>query len=266
MMANTNAEVAELNRAARTAMAERLGHEVSIQTTDRNGKPAGKLAVAEGDRLLAKKNDKVTGLKNGDLMTVRGIQYTQDGVLITARVDRTRAVVTINSAEYRQLHHGYAVTVHAAQGTTVDRAVVLGGGSMTSREGTYVQMSRMRDTAEIIITKPQIENAIDQTPPTEKMIKWCESISASRGIALPDEYRDSFMAARGWLDENSGHEVGDNKSESGLLADLKDAIAAMGQSRQKETTLEYIQSCEVAQEKLPESIHVPVCENILVMR
>lgn len=239
LMASTNAEVSELNRAARASMANRLGPEVTIQTTDRTDKPAGKLAVAEGDRLLAKRNDRETGLKNGDLMTVRGIRYTPDGVLITARVDRTGKDVTFSPSEYSQLRHGYAVTTYAAQGATVDRAVVLGGGSMTSRESTYVQMSRMRDTAEIIITKQQVENAIDQAPPTEKMVGLCESISTSKGVELPEDYRDSFASAREWLNDHADHQIDGGERQSTLLADLKDAISAMGQSRQKETTLDY---------------------------
>ncbi len=237
LMANTNAEVAELNRAARAAMT--LGPEVIIQKTDRMGRPAGKLAIAEGDRLLAKLNDKETDLKNSDFMTVRGIRFTPDGVLITARVDRTGEDVTFSPSDYSQLMHGYAVTVHAAQGATVDRAVVLGGGSMTSRESTYVQMSRMRDTTDIIITKRQIENAIDQAPPTEKMIELCESISASKGLELPEDYQDSFASARGWLNDHADHQIDGGEQESTLLADLKDAISAMGRSRQKETTLDY---------------------------
>jgi Ti-type conjugative transfer relaxase TraA len=240
LMASTNAEVAELNRAARTAMADRLGHEVTIWTTDRNGKPAGRLAVAEGDRLLTRKNDKTTGLKNGDLMTVRGIRYTQDGVLITARIDRTGETVTFDPTEYSQLRHGYAVTTYAAQGATVDRAVVLGGGSMTSREATYVQMSRMRDTAEIVITKQQIENAVDQAPPIENMVELCQSLSASKGLELPEDYMDSFTSARGWLNDHSDQRVEGGKQEgAALLANLKDAVAAMGRSRRKETTLDY---------------------------
>lgn len=198
LMANTNAEVARLNQAARSVRAEKLGHEVTIQTRDRDGRPTGKLAVAEGDRLLAKRNDRETGLKNGDLMTVRSIHYKPHGVEIEVHVDRTKEIVTINPDEYSQLRHGYAVTTHAAQGATVDRAVVLGGGSMTSRESTYVQMSRMRETAEFIATRQQIRDAA------------------------------------------SALDIDQEQVESDPLDQLRDVVKAMSESRQKETTLNYI--------------------------
>jgi len=202
LMANTNAEVARLNQAARAARAGELGHEVTIQTCNRDGRPTGTLAVAEGDRLLAKRNDRETGLKNGDLMTVDSITYTSRGVEIEATIDRTGRSVAVNPDEYAQLRHGYAVTTHAAQGATVDRAVVLGGGSMTSRESTYVQMSRMRETAEFIATRQQIRNA-------------ASALDVEQEQVAPDP-----------------------------LAQLRDVVKAMSQSRQKETTLDYLAAHE----------------------
>jgi Ti-type conjugative transfer relaxase TraA len=242
LMASTNAEVHALNQAARARMRaeHRLVNEIEIQTHDRQGRPAGKLAIAEGDRLLARGNDNRRGgtsLKNGDLMSVERIDYTPQGVQIAVRLDRTGDLVRIDPAEYSQLRHGYAVTTHAAQGATVDRAVALAGGSMTSRESTYVQMSRMRETAEIIATRQQLANAAEQIGPTEKMLELAETVAAEQAIDLPPECSDSFAACRAWLNDHARNELAG--AEEDRLAELKDLVAAMSESRAKETTLDY---------------------------
>ncbi len=50
---------------------------------------------------------------------------------------------------------GYAVTTHKGQGTTVDRAYVLAGGSMQDREISYVQASRARTETRIYIDQQE---------------------------------------------------------------------------------------------------------------
>ncbi|OBS08233.1 MobF family relaxase [Acidihalobacter prosperus] len=244
LMASTNVEVQALNQAARARMSaeHKLTNEVVIQVRDREGRPAGRLQVAEGDRLLAKKNDRATGLKNGDLVTVDRINYTQEGLRILVRLDRTGERVAIDPAEYSQLRHGYAVTTYAAQGATVDRVVALAGGSMTSRESIYVQMSRMRQTAEIIATRQQLRDAAEQLPPTEKMRGLAQTIAAEQFVELPPECDDSFAACRAWLDQHACNVLGiDGRPASDpRLAEMRDLVSAMSASRQKETTLDYV--------------------------
>ncbi|MCA1601634.1 MAG: AAA family ATPase, partial [Acidobacteria bacterium] len=57
------------------------------------------------------------------------------------------------------LAHGYAVTAHRAQGSTVDRAHVLedGGG----RELAYVKMSRARERSTVYTVADSLEQAVD---------------------------------------------------------------------------------------------------------
>ncbi|MQM39307.1 ATP-dependent RecD-like DNA helicase [wastewater metagenome] len=234
LMANTNAEVAALNAAARERAAadgRLVGHETEIQTRDRNGRATGRIAVAAGDRLLAKVNDRETGLKNGDLMSVERLRHTAGGAQIVARVDRTGEAITIDPARYAQLRHGYAVTTHAAQGATVDRAVVLAGGAMTSRESTYVQMSRHRDSAEIIATRQQLRTAADHLAPSEQTIERVQATAEAAGVDAPAEALDSLAAAQAWL---AAHGAATTD-----VQELRDLVAAMGESRQAVTTLDY---------------------------
>ncbi|GCD57190.1 conjugal transfer protein [Acetobacter pasteurianus NBRC 3222] len=57
-------------------------------------------------------------------------------------------VVSVSVADYDALDHGYAATIHKAQGVTVDRAHVLATGSM-DRHGAYVALSRHRESVSV---------------------------------------------------------------------------------------------------------------------
>jgi ATP-dependent exoDNAse (exonuclease V) alpha subunit len=52
--------------------------------------------------------------------------------------------VAFDTKDYAHIDHGYAATIHKAQGMTVDRAHVLATPGMDSH-GAYVAMSRHRD-------------------------------------------------------------------------------------------------------------------------
>lgn len=55
------------------------------------------------------------------------------------------ARIKVEVAQYAHIDHGY-VTVHKAQGTTVDRAYVLASGGM-DRDLAYVGLTRHREAA-----------------------------------------------------------------------------------------------------------------------
>ncbi len=56
--------------------------------------------------------------------------------------------MSVSMADYAAVDHGYATTIHKAQGATVDRAYVLASGTM-DRHLTYVSMTRHRDGAQL---------------------------------------------------------------------------------------------------------------------
>jgi hypothetical protein len=69
---------------------------------------------------------------------------------MTVRLDgpggsgRTGLEVSFSVRDYAQIDHGYATTIHKAQGVTVDRAHVLASGHM-DRHAAYVALTRHRD-------------------------------------------------------------------------------------------------------------------------
>lgn len=145
ILAATRKDVAMLNSQARTAMraAGLLGPDILVQAREETmGEPARdfRLRVAEGERLLFTKNDKRLGVKNGTLGTLENVK----GTTLTIRLDGAEPRrVTVDLNTYRNLAHGYALTIHKAQGVTVDRAHVLASRAM-DRHSTYVALSRHR--------------------------------------------------------------------------------------------------------------------------
>ncbi|MDF0489006.1 Ti-type conjugative transfer relaxase TraA [Sphingomonas sp. H39-1-10] len=139
ILTHTNDEVRELNEAARDRMraAGELGDDVLVKTE------RGDRAFATGDRLMFLKNERGLEVKNGTLGTVE--QVNQQGM--TVRTDDGRSV-SFDTKHYAHVDHGYAATIHKAQGMTVDRAHVLATPGM-NRHGAYVGMSRHRDGVQL---------------------------------------------------------------------------------------------------------------------
>ncbi len=146
MLAVNRRDVDELNALARTKLLEggMLGDEV-LRTEERS--------FALSDEVVCLRNAKKLGVLNGTRGTVVG--FDADGLHIETsagpRVLPTRYV------EAGHLTHGYATTVHKAQGATYDRAFVLATDSLT-REAGYVAMSRARSGTELFVISGAFED------------------------------------------------------------------------------------------------------------
>jgi Ti-type conjugative transfer relaxase TraA len=141
VLAHRRVDVVALNDAIRDARQERgeLAGELVYQTSE------GARAFAPGDRLLFRENNRELGVKNGMLGTVERAEEDR----LTVRLDSAKGpglgrAVEVSTADYAAVDHGYATTIHKAQGATVDRAYVLASKSM-DRHLTYVSMTRHRD-------------------------------------------------------------------------------------------------------------------------
>ncbi|QPC93083.1 Ti-type conjugative transfer relaxase TraA [Mesorhizobium sp. INR15] len=135
ILTHTNDEVRALNKAARDRMraAGDLGDDVQI-TAER-----GVRNFASGDRVMFLRNERGLGVKNGTLGVIEEVS-TQS---MAARTDDGRSV-RFDLKDYAHIDHGYAATVHKAQGMTVDRVHVLATPGMDAH-GSYVALSRHRD-------------------------------------------------------------------------------------------------------------------------
>ncbi|WP_129791757.1 Ti-type conjugative transfer relaxase TraA [Sphingosinicella sp. CPCC 101087] len=134
ILAHTNEDVRALNEAARVTMrgAGELGEEVGLKVS------RGERAFASGDRIMFLRNERSLGVKNGSLGSVRRVDAMQMQVLL----DDGRSVM-FDHKDYADLDHGYAATIHKAQGMTVDRVHVLATPGL-DRHAAYVALSRHR--------------------------------------------------------------------------------------------------------------------------
>ncbi len=136
---HTNDEVRALNEAARERMraAGDLGNEVRV-TVERGGRH-----FARGDRVMFLQNERGLGVKNGTLGTIEQVSAQSMAV----RTDDGRSV-RFELKDYNRIDHGYAATIHKAQGMTVDRAHVLATPGIDAH-GSYVALSRHRDGVDL---------------------------------------------------------------------------------------------------------------------
>jgi hypothetical protein len=139
ILTHTNDEVRILNEAARERMraAGDLGDELRV-TVER-----GARNFASRDRVMFLQNERGLGVKNGTLGTVEQVSAQS----MTVQTDDGRSV-RFNLKDYNRIDHGYAATIHKAQGMTVDRVHVLATPGMDAH-GSYVALSRHRDGVDL---------------------------------------------------------------------------------------------------------------------
>ncbi|UCI25824.1 Ti-type conjugative transfer relaxase TraA [Mesorhizobium sp. B2-8-5] len=135
ILTHTNDEVRALNKAARERMraAGDLGDEVQVEVE------RGARNLASGDRVMFLRNERGLGVKNGTLGVIEEVSTQRMAV----RTDDGRSV-RFDLKDYAHIDHGYAATIHKAQGMTVDRTHVLATPGMDAH-GSYVGLSRHRD-------------------------------------------------------------------------------------------------------------------------
>ena len=179
ILTHTNGEVRELNEAARGRMhdAGQLGNDVSIKAE------RGERAFASGDRIMFLRNERGLGVRNGTLGTVERASAQSMAV----RTDDGRSVA-FDTKDYAEIDHGYAATIHKAQGMTVDRAHVLATPGMDSH-GAYVALSRHRDGVALHYGR---DDFADQS-------KLVRTLSRERGKDMASDYKPEkqFAERRG---------------------------------------------------------------------
>ncbi|UCI17314.1 Ti-type conjugative transfer relaxase TraA [Mesorhizobium sp. B2-1-8] len=139
ILTHTNDEVRALNQAARERMraAGDLGDDVQVDVE------RGARTFASGDRIMFLRNERGLGVKNGTLGMIEEVS-TQS---MAVHTDDGRSV-RFDLKDYAHFDHGYAATIHKAQGMTVDRTHVLATPGMDAH-GSYVALSRHRDVTDL---------------------------------------------------------------------------------------------------------------------
>src|SRR3546814_5488234 len=115
ILTHTNGEVRALNEAAgdRRRAAGNLGEDVAVKVE------RGERAFAAGDRIIFLRYERSLAVKNGTLGTIE----RAGSAAMTVRTDGRS--VAFDLKDYAHVDHGYAATIHKAQGMTVDHTHVL---------------------------------------------------------------------------------------------------------------------------------------------
>jgi ATP-dependent exoDNAse (exonuclease V) alpha subunit len=133
-LAASRRDVERLNRTIRGGLRDAgdLGPNVVTISTD-----DGDRSYAIGDQVIVTRNDHRVGLLNG----TRAVLTAATAGELTLTSDGAGTVVVPLSWAADHLDHGYAMTVHKAQGLTTRVALLYGSAALCQQAG-YVAMSR----------------------------------------------------------------------------------------------------------------------------
>ena len=151
MMARRNADVDDLNRRAR-----RHVHAAG----ELSGEP---LVVSErpfqiGDQVICTRNDYANGIRNGTTGTITHIDHQRTAVTL-ATDDGTRRLDDGYLAS-GSMRHGYAVTVHKAQGRTCEHGLLLASDDL-HREMGYVGLSRGKQSNRMYLVADETPDELE---------------------------------------------------------------------------------------------------------
>lgn len=152
VLAHTNAERTELNDMMRAELKRHGELQDEIDVTTKHGV----MQMAVGERVMFTAPDTKMGVKNGTTGTI--VSISKDS-FISVKLDNEDKIAIFNkdgrnTPEGNEVTHGYCVTVHKAQGVTVDNCLVLANFSM-SLENLYVALTRHRKEVELVASAEQ---------------------------------------------------------------------------------------------------------------
>lgn len=166
---------------------------------------------APGDRILFRRNDRrqvrslesgaPVAVQNGTLGTVSKVEPNHMEVELDSGTE-----VVFDPAVYRDVVHGYAVTLHKAQGATVDRAYVLADRHLEAN-GFVTAATRQRRDLQIYVPKSQVESV---TALKEAIQEWAKPDLIREHVEVVESKRKS---GRGRGNEPDPEKLADLKKE-----------------------------------------------------
>ncbi|AOG08728.1 Ti-type conjugative transfer relaxase TraA [Agrobacterium sp. RAC06] len=161
--------------------ADSVDREIVYQTND------GKRGFAPGDRIVLLENNRDLGVKNGMLGTVTAVELDALQVRLDGAGQNAARVISIPVRSYQSFDHGYATTIHKAQGATVDRAFVMASATM-DRHLTYVAMTRHREAVTLYAGRDELKDmktlaaSLGRSGAKESVLDYAHAFAARRGL------------------------------------------------------------------------------------
>ena len=191
MVATRRSDVDDLNRRARARLQD-AGHLNTHELL------IGGRSFAVGDDVLATRNDYRLGVLNGTRATITGLDVTTGD--LSVRVDDGRdLVIPFTYVEAGHLTHGYATTLHKAQGATVRQAFLLADDTITHQRG-YSGLSRGVDRNDLYAVgapddRHDTRHAHEQKPEPLEQLAQTLACSEAKTLSL-DELLGGRVVAR----------------------------------------------------------------------
>lgn len=156
MLAGSKLDVLRLNLLAHHHL--KATHEICMPilvSTDQ-----GEREFCAGEKVIFTRNSKVLNVKNGQSGILESWKINSFGnIELNVVMDHgERVLVDLN--KYQQVDYGYAMSVHKAQGQTVDNVTILMSETMTDREWTYVATSRHRKECHVFVAEEICEESL----------------------------------------------------------------------------------------------------------
>ena len=150
LITRDNVRRERLNAMARAELRRdgRLGESIDIAGQE----------FAVGDRVVARRNDRLRAVDNGMRGTVVAVDPTEKEVLVRTDSGADRVLDAPYVAEHVQ--HAYALTAHTVQGGTVEWAGVVGRPSDFTRNWSYTALSRAREATELFLIDTPTEHQL----------------------------------------------------------------------------------------------------------
>lgn len=180
IIATKNEEVDELNKRVRTYLKnfgdlnDQKEVKVSVIFTDREGayRKADK-GFTINDRIVFTKPDYKIGVSNGSFGRIKNI----DGSKITVVLEDIEKEVSFNHKEFKYFTHGYAVTAHKSQGSTVDSVHYMAGSFIRS-DLALVAMSRHKYKLKVTLSEEDFKGLLKMSKNDSKIIDEQKVLSA----------------------------------------------------------------------------------------
>jgi conjugative relaxase-like TrwC/TraI family protein len=192
MFAYRRDDVRELNDAARMLMrnAGRLGPD-ALQF--------GRREFRVGDRAICRRNDARANVRNGTRGTIVDVDTAAQALVLRTDEGDFKSVRSPYAAEH--LDYAYALTGHAAQGATVDRAFVLLRSEGALREWGYVACSRARTETRLYVVGEALERKqhptlLTQRDPAARLASALERSAAEQLAAVQRQPEMSEVTRR----------------------------------------------------------------------
>ena len=196
MLAFRRSDVAELNSMARGVLKAKgdLDSGISVETLN------GTREFSKSDQVYFLRNDNGLNVKNGTLGTVKSIN-DQGDMVVNVKEAACDREVSFNVKDYCHIDHGYAATVHKAQGVTGDKSYVLATRGF-NQHLSYVSMSRHVQDVNMYWSKDEfkdyksLERHLSREATKENALdymKAAKDFAETRGVA--STYKDILVKA-----------------------------------------------------------------------